>query len=125
MIHLNQPFEHFLREKGFLLQETTREGRILVYRSGDFELFIGKNNNDETFVDIRKNGQQDWIQINLLQSYLLKYEDAFRDLSFEQELKFIMDYFTSITEVLTEAAYPVTMQQLWQLEHRNIERLLA
>jgi hypothetical protein len=125
MIELNQPFEHFLRDQGFMLQQRTREGRILVYRSGDFELFIGKDNSEQTFIDIRRNGCQDWIQIGLLRSYLLKYEDVFRSIPFEQEARFIMEYFSSITEALQESVYRATMKELWQLEHQDIERLLA
>jgi len=113
MITLSPTFQDFLKQRGFTLEETKLNERILIYASYNFKLRIGEDFNGYISIDIKRTEDEfKWIELDLLRSYILKNEDYLEGISFETAVSFFIGYFENISKVLSNDLYNSTITAL-------------
>ncbi|SRR6266496_1856622 len=126
MIELGTAFEDFLNEKGFILEETKRDGRLLIYLSFEFQLRIGEDYNGSKWIDIKRKGNDfQWIELILLMSYILKKDDYLPGIPFDAVKSFFMESFDNILKLLDDDSYSSTLLALQTIKHKRAQFLFG
>lgn len=115
----------FLEQNGYLLSDSQRDGRILIYDSMNYELKIFKDLNGLISVDIRTKFSGEWIQICLLRSYILKNDDYLKPTTFDTEVFFLVNYYFEITQALDKKKFSSTVSALKKLMDKRAKFLFG